>query len=94
MRCALQGEQRRIESYNKITHLENECEDLELTVHSLEDEIRDIIRRDEITRMEALEVHRQDIADDRTENEKLRNELEKKLLNKKDDPNAPKAPAA
>jgi hypothetical protein len=91
MRCALQGEQRRIESYNKITNLENECEDLELTVHSLEDEIRDIIRRDEITRGEALDVHRQDIADDKTENQRLRDELERKLLNKKADPNAQNA---
>ena len=83
----MQGEQRRIESYNKITNLENECEDLELTVHSLEDEIRDIIRRDEIIRGEALDVHRQDIQDDKTENQRLRDELERKLLNKKGDPN-------
>ena len=64
--------------------MENECEDLELVVRGLEEEIRDIMSRDELTRADALEQHKLDVAEDRTENLKLREELEKKLMGKKE----------
>ena len=50
----------------------------------MEDEIRDIMSRDELTRADALEQHKLDVAEDRTENLKLREELEKKLMGKKE----------
>lgn len=85
MRCALQGEQRRIESYNKINSLKEECSILEDNVYSLENEIRSIIERDESKRTNDQEQHKDGLLEDQSKNQTLRDQLERKLMNKKEE---------
>jgi len=84
MRCALQGEQRKIESYNKINALKDECSILEDNVFSLENEIRSIIETTENKRLNDQEQHKEGLLDDQNKNQLLRDQLEKKLMNKKE----------
>jgi len=79
MRCALQGEQRKIESYNKINALKDECSILEDNVYSLENEIRSIIETTENKRLNDQEQHKEGLLDDQNKNAILRETLEKKL---------------
>lgn len=82
MRKALQGELKKLRMTTDIKSLESNCIELEKTVYNLDEEINRIQEQDKHQQEKDMKAHMDEVNQIKKKNQRLKDELEKKLSGK------------